>query len=372
MQKKIVGKRFLIVVLVLTGTVILLLRMLPPDRELLNIATPILSLNAWDKTLKSQNGIVFPCPYYFYWLNDHEVLLGKYTDGTHWQIYRKTVTPAYNKAPAAPLAGALINPGEYPASISPDQRWITYFNARGAGGMFHSSYFQLKANTPRPSVSLQDLDFLWTKDSNEILQFYGWPKIIRYTNPDTNQTKTVNLKLPDPDSKLMYMQPIATSANNHLILQFGGSYFDRSVNTVSFRSKNPSRPSICSFIDLDLKNLNAATRTWDARIPPDAQQGVTELSPQNDRILWNVKCTETSKIDMFLHRFFPQWKTHSYETIHWRISRLDGSGLREIAHFQPNSGAHRKDMDEPYPSWVPGGKKLSFIYRETLYVLPVD
>jgi len=368
MRKQKSRWRLLTAVLVVAGTAALLAQLLPRDRELSKVAIPVFALDTRNKTLLSHDNIIFGCPYYFYWLNDRDVLLGKTIDSAHWQLCRKKVLPAYNNRPLIPIPGVVLNYGECPIQPSPDERWMMVFDARGPTN-WHTRYFPLNANAARPFHALPELQSLWTADSRNIVQFRGWPTSIEYTDRETNRTRKVLLTLSDSLGHLRYMQPVAISAANRLVMQYGGPQFDRQQNAIQFASKDPTRTSVCSFLEIDLNNLNAPTRTWDARIPPDADNGTAYLSPHLDKILWNVKCTEVSKLDASVRRIFPKWRAHPYEVVHWRVSRADGTGLQEVAHFRYNG---KSPAIYPYPSWLPGGKQICFIRKDTLYVIPLD
>lgn len=56
------------------------------------------------------------------------------------------------------------------------------------------------------------------------------------------------------------------------------------------------------------------------------------------------------------------------------VSKLDGSGLYKVGNFGAGGkAAHGSGMDFPLQVvWVPGGKKVSFLYGEALWTVPAD
>jgi hypothetical protein len=56
------------------------------------------------------------------------------------------------------------------------------------------------------------------------------------------------------------------------------------------------------------------------------------------------------------------------------VSDLDGRNLREIGHLALHPAAN-SDTDGPDPEdvqWLPDGKRLSFLYKQALWIVPID
>lgn len=101
------------------------------------------------------------------------------------------------------------------------------------------------------------------------------------------------------------------------------------------------------------------------------------LSPHGDRLAWLVCLIEEPSVEQpsvvtkFLGKWFPSLRPAPRHILQLRTSRLDGSGVHEIGRMEiPNNTA---STELPHNlSWLPDGKRLSFIYQQALWTVPAD
>jgi hypothetical protein len=98
------------------------------------------------------------------------------------------------------------------------------------------------------------------------------------------------------------------------------------------------------------------------------------VSPQGDRIVWQVSRKEASPLQVWLHRFLPMARIKARPTVGLWISRIDGTDLHEIGHLvvppQPDDEGDTTLWLDVH--WLPGGKRLSYEYHDRLYTVAAD
>ena len=99
-----------------------------------------------------------------------------------------------------------------------------------------------------------------------------------------------------------------------------------------------------------------------------ASEQCAALSPYGDRLAWLIIYEIRPYGPAWMQRILTFLGQHKHKVIGLWVSRLDGSHMHEIGHlpYQP---------DEEIPQqirWAPGGKRLSFVYKGSLYTVPAD
>jgi hypothetical protein len=130
-----------------------------------------------------------------------------------------------------------------------------------------------------------------------------------------------------------------------------------------------------SFVTCDFAPVPGAPfKKWAITLGPEVSYSSQRvLSPDKDHIAWKVVCRRSSPFLTMLGRVFSRLRSEPRETAEIWVSRLDGSGMREIGHLNLHLGPN--SVGEKTPSeirWTPDGKKLSYIYKDTLYTVPVE
>jgi len=98
---------------------------------------------------------------------------------------------------------------------------------------------------------------------------------------------------------------------------------------------------------------------WTISIPPTEERSEMQPSPDGRRIAWIVITPADD---------------HEAQRVALCSSSSDGSALQEIGHILSPAAEASEPPFERYPNemkWLPDGKHLSFIYKNTLYVLSV-
>lgn len=101
------------------------------------------------------------------------------------------------------------------------------------------------------------------------------------------------------------------------------------------------------------------------------------LSPQADRIVWQMTALRPAPLQEWLHHYLPFIATVQYKITAVWVSNIDGSNRRELGHVLETPDASggkdiQRDSLLENLKWLPGGRHLSFEYKNALYVLPID
>lgn len=106
--------------------------------------------------------------------------------------------------------------------------------------------------------------------------------------------------------------------------------------------------------------------------PPSTIVGAYCYDAGQQRMAYQLTVKVTSPVRTWLHKILPAIPipAHFQEGI-W-ISRPDGQGMHELGHVPEILDAYGNPEAQIYgPEWVPGGKQVSFIYKNMLYVVPI-
>jgi hypothetical protein len=114
-------------------------------------------------------------------------------------------------------------------------------------------------------------------------------------------------------------------------------------------------------------------QTRKVKSPGGAGFTVGEVSPNRKWIYYYLVTARTNLLLTWLHRIFPKFTPKPMLTEELWSSRVDGQGMKEIGHVplqtdatdQPESGLSNMD-------WLPDDKHISFVYRNTLYIVPAE
>lgn len=121
--------------------------------------------------------------------------------------------------------------------------------------------------------------------------------------------------------------------------------------------------SHADFAEIGLDSKAASARKYRIRLPHEARLWEVVMSPQGDRLAWLLSRNRESK---GLPDMYSLW-----------VSDLKGGHMREIGHVEAQS---EKTTSSPTGDrthapqtvrWTPGGKRLSFLYKDALYTVPV-
>ena len=296
------------------------------------------------------------------WLSDHEVLHFR-----HGQLYRYDVAAKTDTL----LAGLTHQVKSSPCflyflSASPYGQQVVWgmsannpiFVATGAGR--RREQWDGDGGMTQP---------FWCADGKHWLQFHfgGSPAAIHFTkiemhSLDASQTSE---SFASPPSGLNGLDILAAPSADEVIA--------RTPDVVKFETPKPSKgvkqpDGSMAFTFTDTPTLRRAQTisVWSLHraeplhryainLPGKVQE--VAVSPDGERAAWLLQ-DGTGKVGAA-----SLW-----------VSKLDGTGLRKLGNFGAGGkAAHDLGMDFPLQVvWVPGGKQVSFLYGEALWVVTVD
>ena len=99
------------------------------------------------------------------------------------------------------------------------------------------------------------------------------------------------------------------------------------------------------------------------------------FSPQGDRIAWVLTVSETPPFNNVLGRLFPSSAMQNQEILGIWVSQIDGSKMHEVGHIKKplrpfNDNTETDNLDDI--EWLPDGRHLSFVYKDTLWMIEAD
>jgi hypothetical protein len=111
----------------------------------------------------------------------------------------------------------------------------------------------------------------------------------------------------------------------------------------------------------------SVTDGWVLRAPRGLVHFAVELSPRLDRLLWSTMTAEHwGVIDD------PQKRSPRHPgRISMLVSDLDGRGMREVASVPIPPGREYWEYEHfGGPVWLPDGRRISYVYRDKLWIAP--
>ena len=339
--------------------------LLPRQRSLRERATRVAPARGWSGTGTQTHGIV---PYF--WLSDHEVLWFRGNDpleAVRREIRTGRDTPFLLRTPAV-----IAPPKGFPLTLSPDRRWLLWVNERGARQTAVASRVDgSRAVTwPRPWY---DYSLAWLPDNS------GW--VWHGTVATVHRLAGSRVDLVPFQTKFVASRPGRVAQAPHLLGTAPGG------KTIAFDTQamhNSDRfysvldvgragfvfepiPKQVAFVELDLVRPGAPGRRFTLPMPSGAEQSVLALSPAGDRIAWLTY--RNGRAPAFLNRL-PQelWLSSWKQSASLWVAPTDGG--------KPPRLVGRLILDEGEsvgpPSWTPDGRRLSYLYQDALWTLPVD
>lgn len=165
---------------------------------------------------------------------------------------------------------------------------------------------------------------------------------------------------------------LGVNPQSHAISTLGSDQFEPPA---PFQRGNSLRYPTAVLTEFDPVAPAHNPKSWNVTMPPQSVRGKLVLAPQADRILWIVQ-KQTSGLSSWLSRLqFTYNRSYSGDQAIY-VSQLNGAGMKEIfaAPSQRQGRGPMTTIKLPLSDirWLPDGKRISFVYRDDLYIAPVD
>lgn len=205
---------------------------------------------------------------------------------------------------------------------------------------------------------------IWMADNTHVLQYemeYG--SVVSCTIYDTNMRQpTWHGNFPPG----IWIGTITTN-NHYLIGQWDGADEPDWIYSDS-----------AQITDIELGKEQLPVKKYTVHMPFKIFAKEMLFSPKGDRIAWPLMqyAATPSPVDAWLHKLIPSFKLPPKAKFGLWISHIDGSEMHEIGYvpLKPdliNGGTMAEDAPNSI-QWLPDGKRLSFQYKNNLYIIPVD
>jgi hypothetical protein len=315
----------------------------------------------------------------FLWLSDHEVLFCRIPSLPKnvlqsgpvkpFKLFRLDVATGEEQILTALTKQMNQAYGEvHILAVSPNGRWLLW-ETRGTdeGDAFistldgtHSIPWKSKADWPSSGFRG------WTSDSQHWAEFgMDWDdykvneelytSALIYSLDQPGKTKRLRF---DPASRVHYQCAASFAPPNRLL-----------VANPPVHSDKPLTATEIEIVDSTLADVIAPSHRYKVPVPPGAEVRDIVFSPEGDRVAWMLRFPNQHIWPEFLCRLIPALKASPKVSHAIWVSRIDGSQMHEVGHMEVPTAQANAYFEL---KWVPGGKRLSFIYQDTLYTVPAD
>jgi hypothetical protein len=276
------------------------------------------------------------------WLSDSELIAVRRSEQRRYEPVRVNVHTGEEK-PCAVLTSAFLEKGNFCWRFSPDGRHVLFLGgqntmvARYAIIDVNSGQTQFWTNRWKNAMPV------WLNDSSAVLEWVeedqeALLRLYRMGSAEVEQRRV----------QPRVIQAVQLARGNPLLapLPYDFSSSATDLAALTWRSNE----------------LHASKMTLPIGLLPRGHEGYGLLSPQGDRLAWIL--FQRHKIPrVFFERQLPFVRTAPVFTCSVWISQFDGQELRPLG-FLPNGEELR------HLAWTPDGKCLSFVFKQTLWLLP--
>ena len=307
------------------------------------------------------------------WLSDHQFIIERWQKPVSpsqqppglyiYDIHTRKETFLRSLSQALEKANYGYNPNSL--RISPDGTRLLWFEFSDAvyGACFDGSHF-FTFPAPRDQDNSNWIQVRWASDSRHwvvVRNQHGAIQGLVYDGDPSHKPKVVPVTASDQsdlwDKIGIYDDDFYTPLilNDHFLMCKVGNQATRKVDV----------------LDIRIGAHTTGLKTPSIQLPPDVGISEIAISPQGDRIAWNLTMPAAPKWVLALKR----WVRHTHgEGEHveglW-VSRIDGTEMREIGRREMKSDGGSEPRLYQL-QWVPGSKRLSFMFDSALYTVPVE
>jgi hypothetical protein len=300
----------------------------------------------------------------YHWLSADRILYFDQDD--HCHLYNTaTGTRTALTALERRLPARIMN-----LQYSPDGQWIlctTSLSPLEVRGMRldGSHYFQFRSHLPADI----NTEAIWSADSHH------WLEMVWRQSGGRSSVAAANLHSLPPDHavvKLDMQLPAGTYVWQDAV-EPGKALL---VIDDKFRATSPT----LRIARVPFSGKQEPAHWSQASFPPGTSSG--SFSPQRDRLAYmTVSTPKPGYFERLLARIRTEWKREIRPEWRLWVANLDGSHRHEVGYMvqppdhPPGVAGQGGWMSPSYPQelkWLPDGKRLSYVFDDALYTVPVE
>jgi len=112
---------------------------------------------------------------------------------------------------------------------------------------------------------------------------------------------------------------------------------------------------------------------WRLNLPEGTTYQHAEASQEQQTVLYDLTTSRLPTLFAWLHRVYPRFDPEPTFSEELWVARADGQGRHKIGFVPTLLDEHSNPVTLLQEvRWLPDGKRISFIYRDTLYVVPAE
>jgi len=350
-------------IVALTVATVAIWRLWPRERLLLEHAVRVTNMDGWDRAYRD-----------YMWASDHEAILYSITPDDQVRLVSHNTLTGMEK-PLIGLAQRLEErQGKYNGYwLSPDGNWMLYSNF----------YMASVSATPRDGARrLTWRSKLWNDPQlprkPTLAEYLGWtgihwlPDSRRWIQPGSDSSGREATRLmvrsidtPKEDGVIAIpksCRSLFEGENSEAMVWLSEAHLV--LQTWTVEPGEESTAHSVDFYEADLKK-DVPPRHWTVEVPREWTIEKVLVAPHADNVGWVFHRHYVSPLLTELHRLgLPIRLTPAEETMVY-VSRADGTEMREIGTTSTPQDANQ-DVEI---KWLPGGKRLSFVYKNMLYTV---
>ena len=331
-------------------TIVVILIILFRDKLLLDHSSKVANTSGWELNWRSYS-----------WLDDDRILFFQFNSQSGWQPlcqYVKTGHITYLPQLAKKLAHTLDKHSQ--VEVSPDGKWLIWTDANKyvfATQVEGSNFFPWKVPVPCRIIWMSDSTHVVILSENLNRSLYN--KISKYYidsvrchhESDSEMNNLLRIDNINP-------YDIVVFPNGHLITE-------TSTEDISETKKSMT----VGVVDVNITNNKSIITN--INFPAQGHLIEMGISPNGQSLVWELESKHRSFFSKLVHRVFPIFRVQTRSVISLWVSKLDGSNMQEIGHVLLDNNTDYMNLVH-HVRWLSGGRKISFIYQNSLYIVPID
>lgn len=345
----------------------------PRERLLMEVARPVVKINPYTD---------------YFWLSVHQLLIltSKRTTAnsvvgfgqrTTWKVAADILdTTTGAKTHLSRLTSVLLHASvpvsAHPFDLSPDGKWLQWTTwtttvvRRKYNCIFSTHVVRIDGTHYRTWTYNGGLQYSFYPDSGHLVQI------------TTHEPRMIVRDLLDParDQKYLSPTPRMPILVRHAVQQPVWREVDVSDQNVAkghaVIETYTTQDRLGKLFPTSIRKQPGMKpfQTHSVNLPLGASAGPGETSPQQQSVLFDLSIEQTNPPLSWLHRVLPKLKLNSTLTEGLWVSRIDGREMHEIGHVPINDDDRDFKGYVSDPKWLSDGNQISFVYDDTLYVVP--